>query len=66
MGCLLRNSQKGGWQEAFAKDSDLVQQARETYFRMNWPEFDHKSLHALAGLFWEMIASIGLLDSQDL
>ena len=46
------------------KTKDLVQQAREAYFRTNWPEFDHKSLCDLAGLFWEMIASISLLDSM--
>ena len=55
---------KGGQQEAFARDSNLVQQAREAYFRTNWPEFDCKFLHDLAGLFWEMIASVGLLDSE--
>ena len=60
----LKKLLKRGWQEAFTRDSSLVQQAREAYFRMNWPEFDHKSSHDLAGLFWQMIASISLLDSK--
>ena len=38
----LKKLLKGGQWEAFAKDSDLVQQAREAYFRMNQPEFNHK------------------------
>ena len=62
-GMLLKKLLKGGQQEAFARDSNLVQQAREAYFRMNWPEFNHEFSHDLAGLFWEMIASVGLLDS---
>ena len=31
---------KGGQQEAFRKDSDLVQRAREAYFKTNCPDFD--------------------------
>ena len=31
---------------------------------MNQPEFDIEFSHDLAGLFWEMIASVGLLDSE--
>ena len=36
----LKKSLKGGQWEAFAKDSDLVQQATEDYFRTNHPHFD--------------------------
>ena len=60
----LKKLLKGGQQETFARDSNLVQQAREAYFRMNWPEFDHQFLWDLAGLFWEMFTSVGLLHSE--
>ena len=56
---LLNRSQ----QAAFTKDSDLVQQAREAYFRTYWPHFDCERSHDLTGIFWEMIMSIDLLDS---
>ena len=35
----LKKSLKGGQWEAFAKHSDLVQQAREDYFKTNHPHF---------------------------
>ena len=54
---------KGGQQEAFAKDSDLVQQAREAYFRTNHPDFSHKVLHDLSHTFWEVVDSASLLES---
>ena len=60
----LKKLLKGVQQEVFARDSNLVQQAREAYFRTNQPEVDCKFLHDLTGLFWEMIASVGLLDSE--
>ena len=65
-GMSLKKLLKGGQQEAFARDSSLVQQAMEAYFRMNQPEFGCKFSCDLAGLFQEIIASAGLLDSQDL
>ena len=55
---------KGGWQEAFTKDSNLVQRARGAYFRMNCPDFDHEILHNLSHTFWEMVDSAGLLKSD--
>ena len=61
-GMPLKKLLKGGQWEAFARDSNLVQQAREAYFRMNQPEFNAEFLYDLAGLFQEMIASISLLD----
>ena len=54
---------KGGWQEAFAKDLDLVQGAREAYFRTNCPHFDCKFSCDLSCTFWEMADSAGLLES---
>ena len=63
-GTPFRKLLKGGQWEAFVRDSSLVQQAREDYFWTNQPEFDCKFLCDLAGLFWEMITSISLLDSE--
>ena len=50
-------SLKGSQQEAFAKDSDLVWQDREDYFKTNHPHFNHKTLH-------DLIAYANLLCSQ--
>ena len=58
----LKKLLKGVHQEAFAKDSNLVQQVREAYFRMNHPDLE--VLHDLSGLFQEMITSVDLLDSE--
>ena len=63
-GMSLKKLLKGGQQEALAKDSDLVQKARETYFRTNCPDFDCEVSHDLPGLFWEMTAYVDLLDSK--
>ena len=60
----LKKSLKGSQWEAFTKDSDLMQQAREAYFRANCPCFNHETSCDLTGLFWEMAASAGLLDSK--
>ena len=60
----LRKSLKGSWQEAFAKDSNLVQQAREDYFKTNCPHFNWETLCDLSHVFQDMISHIGLLDSQ--
>ena len=45
-GCL-----KGGCQEAFRKDSNLVKQIRHTYFRVHFPEFDNETTHDLTHIF---------------
>ena len=39
----LQKSLKVSWQEAFTKESDLVQHAREDYFKTNCPCFDCKT-----------------------
>ena len=57
-------SLKGSQQEAFAKDSDLVQQAREDYFKTNCSHFDCETLYNLFGVFWDMITYASLLGSQ--
>ena len=54
----------GGKQEAFVRDSDLVQKAREDYYKTNCPHFNCKSSCHLMNVFWEMITSAGLLSSQ--
>ena len=60
----LRKSLKGSQWEDFAKDSNLVQQAREVYFKTNHPHFDHETSHDLSDVFQEMISYVSLLDSQ--
>ena len=47
----FKKSLKGSQREAFQKDSDLVWQAREDYFRTNHPHFDCKTSHDLSSLF---------------
>ena len=60
----FKKSLKGSWWEAFKKDSDLVQQAREDYFRTNHPCFDHETLHDLSSVFQDIIAYASLLGSH--
>ena len=55
---------EGCWQEAFDKDSDLVWQAREDYFKTNQPHFNWETTHDLSDVFWDMILHVSLLDSQ--
>ena len=61
---LLRKSLKGSQWEAFAKDSNLVQQAREDYFKTNCPHFDWETSCDLSDVFQDMISHVNLLDSQ--
>ena len=65
-GMPLKKLLKGAQQEAFSKDSDLVQQAREAYFRTSHPDFDCEVQRNLATLLQDKIVSASLLDSQDL
>ena len=46
------------------KDSNLVQQAREDYFKTNHPHFNQETAHDSSGVFQDMISHVGLLDSQ--
>ena len=43
---------------------DLVQVTRQRYFEAHHPTFDQEGSHDLSGLFWEMITSANLLDSE--
>ena len=60
----LYESLMGSQWEAFAKDLDLVQKAREDYFKTNCPHFNHATLCDLMGIFWDMVTSASLLGSQ--
>ena len=60
----FKKSLKGSQWEAFEKDSDLVLQAREEYFRINCPHFDRETLYDVSSLLQDMISSVGLLGSQ--
>ena len=60
----LHKALTGDWQEAFTRDSDLVQKAREEHYKMNCPHFDHETSHDPTNIFWDMIESTGLLGSQ--
>ena len=61
---LLHKSLMGSWQEAFAKDLNLVQKAREDYLKTTHPCLDHESSCDLTGVFQDMITSASLLGSQ--
>ena len=60
----LKKLLKGGWQEAFLKDSDLVQWARKAYFRTTHPDFNHEASLDLSLTFCEMAHSAGLHGSS--
>ena len=57
-------SLKGDQWEAFTKDSYLVQQAREDYFKAHHPHFNCKTSQDLSNLFQDMIISADLLDYE--
>ena len=54
----------GSWQEAFTRDSDLVQMAREEHYKTNHPHFDCETSCNLVNIFQDMITSTGILGSQ--
>ena len=51
-------------QEAFSRDSRLVQKAREDYYQENCPHFNSENSCDLMDVFWNMIESTGLLGSE--
>ena len=57
-------SLKGDWWEAFAKNSHLVQQAREDYFKAHHPHFNCNTSQDLSDLFQDKIISTNLLNSK--
>ena len=60
----LHKALTGGQQETFARDSDLVQKAREEHYKMNCPHFDCETSHDLTNIFQDMNTSASLLGSQ--
>ena len=58
-GCL-----KGAHQEAFRKNSNLVKQIRQIYFRAHHPEFYNEITHDLACVFKEMADIVSLLNTK--
>ena len=61
---LLHKALSRSHQEAFSKDSKLVQKAREDYYQENCPHFDSKTSCNMADLFQSMIKSASLLSSE--
>ena len=53
-----------GWWEAFARDSELLQETREEHYKTNHPHFNHKTSHNLTSICQNMITSTSLLGSQ--
>ena len=60
----IHKASTGSWQEAFARDSDLVWKAREDYFKTNCPHFHHETSYYMMDVFQDMITSASLLGSQ--
>ena len=60
----LHKALTGGWQEAFARGSELVWKAREEHCKTNCPHFDLKTSHDLMNIFQNMITSASLLGSK--
>ena len=54
----------GTHQEAFHKDSDLVQHIRQTYFRAHSLVFLKEVTHDLADIFGEMAKMVGLMGTK--
>ena len=55
---------KASYQEAFSKDSGLIQATRQAYFKMHHPNYDHERSHDLSCTFQEMATSAGLMGSE--
>ena len=61
---LLHKALSRSCQEAFSRDSKLVQKARQDYYLENCPHFDSKTSCDLVDVFQSMIESAGLLRSE--
>ena len=55
---------KESHQEAFKKDSDLIQNIRQAYFQMHCADHNHKGSQDLPHTFQGMAISVGLMDSE--
>ena len=60
----LHKALAGSWREAFTRDLELVQKAREEHYKANCPHFDCETSCDLTNVFWDMIRSASLLGSQ--
>ena len=60
----LHKALTGGQQEAFTRDSELVQKTREEHYKINCPHFDLQTSCNLMSIFQNMITSADLLGSQ--
>ena len=61
---LLHKALSRRHQEAFSRDSKLVQKVREDYYWENHPHFGSKSSCDMVDISWSMIKSASLLSSQ--
>ena len=61
---LLHKVLSRSHQEAFSRDSRLMQKAREDYYQENHPHFDSKTSCNMVDIFWSMIKSTSLLCSE--
>ena len=55
---------KESHQEAFKKDSDLVQNTRQVYLEMHCTSYDQEGSQDLSHTFQEMVISAGLMESE--
>ena len=60
----LHKTLTGSQWEAFARDLDWVQKAREEHYKTNCPNFYHKTSYNLKNIFQDIITSASLLGSQ--
>ena len=61
---LLHKALSRSHQEAFSRDSKLVQKAREDYYWENYPHFNRETSCNMADIFQSMIKSASLLSSE--
>ena len=61
---LLYKALSRSHQEAFSRDSKLVQKVREDFYQENCPCFDSKTSCDMANVFQSMIKSASLLSSK--
>ena len=61
---LLHKALSRNHQEAFSRDSKLVQKAREEYYQENCPCFNNETSCNMIDIFQSMIKSAGLLSSR--
>ena len=63
-GTLLYKALSRSHQEAFSRDSKLVQKVGEDYYQEKYLHFDSKTSCDMADIIWSVIKSAGLLSSE--